>query len=500
MHAVFVAVYAASAVVLALHGLHMAYLSLRALRAAPPSFPPVPDDDLPPITVQLPLFNEAAVVERLLAAVAAFDYPRFDVQVLDDSTDETTALVADAVARLRAEGLAVEHLRRDTRDGFKAGALAHGLERSDAPLVAVFDADFVPSPDLLRRLAAPLVADERLAFAQARWTHRNAGSSGLTRVQAAALDAHFATEQHGRWATGLVFTFNGTAGLWRRSALDAAGGWRGDTLTEDLDLSVRTYLGGGRGVFLDDVTAPADLPADVHALRAQQRRWARGNAEVARLLLVPMLRSSLPGRVKVFAALHLLAPTAFVAAFGLLLAYAPAALTGGLPRWAQAVAMMGVAGAMVQHTVALRRRDGRWLLGPLRTLGVAAGMTALVPACAVAVAEAFGPRRGVFERTAKSAARRRYRTPRPARIVALETATLAYVAVGFGAMLVAGAWSWLPFQALLVASLGALAVGNVRSEEKPASPVFPSQGDRTLPILRLASSRRRTLVGDLPPS
>lgn len=500
MHAAFVAIYATCASVLALHGLHVAYLSLRALRAKPPAFPPVPDAALPPITVQLPVFNEAAVVERLLAAVAAFDYPRFDVQVLDDSTDETTALVADAVARLQSAGLAVEHLRRDTRAGFKAGALAHGLERSDAPLVAVFDADFVPPPDLLRRLAAPLVADAGLAFAQSRWTHRNAGASWLTRVQAAALDAHFATEQHGRWADGLVFTFNGTAGLWRRAALDAAGGWRGDTLTEDLDLSVRAYLNGGRGVFLDDATAPADLPSDVHALRAQQRRWARGNTEVARLLLAPMLRSSLSLRVRAFAALHVLAPLAFVAAFGLMLAYAPATLTGGLPGWAQALGALGLAGALVQHTATARRRGERWPLGLARTFGVAVGMTALVPACALAVAEAFGPRRGVFERTAKPGAARRYRTPRPKRIVALETAVLAYVVAGAGAMAVTETWGGLPFQLLLVASLGALAVGNARTKEKPAPPVFPRQGDRTLPVLRLAQPRRRTLVGDFPSS
>lgn len=499
MHAVFVAVYTLCASVLALHGLHVAVLALRALRAAPPSFPDVPDDDLPPVLVQLPVYNEAAVVGRLLAAVAAFDYPRVAVQVLDDSTDETTALVAGAVARLQDDGFAIEHLRRDSRDGFKAGALAHGLQRSDAPLVAVFDADFVPPPDLLRRLAAPLVADPGAAFAQARWTHRNAAVSALTRVQAAVFDAHFATEQHGRWAADLVFTFNGTAGMWQRAALDAAGGWRGDTLTEDLDLSVRTYLDGGRGVFLDDVTAPADLPADVHALRAQQRRWARGNAEVARLLLGPMLRSSLPVWTKGFAALHLLAPLAFVAGFGLLLAYAPAALTGGLPVFAQALGAIGLAGALVQHTATLHRRGERWALGPLRTLGVAMTLTALVPACAVAVAEAFGSRRGVFERTAKSGTQRAYRTPRPARLVALETAVLAYVVGGAAALVVAGAWSWLPFQTLLVASLGALAVGNVRTKEKPTPPVFPPQGNRTLPVLRLASPRRRTFAGDFPP-
>ena len=496
LHVFLVAVYAVSAAVLALHGLHMAVLSVLALRATPPSFP-VPDDDaLPHVTVQLPLYNEAAVAARVVAAAAAFDYPRFDIQVLDDSTDETSEIVAEAVARLRESGLDVVHLRRAHRAGFKAGALAAGLARSDAPFVAVFDADFVPPPDLLRRLAAPLLVDARAAFAQARWTHRNADASWLTRLQAVALDAHFAVEQFGRSAAGLAFTFNGTAGMWRRAALDDAGGWRGDTLTEDFDLSLRAYAAGWQGVFLDDALAPADLPTDAHALRAQQRRWARGNTEVARLVRRPLLGAPLPLRLRALAAVHLAAPLTFVAGFGMLLSYAPAVLTGGLPVGVQLLGAVGFLGIGVEQTATAHRRGAgawRWLWrGVGRTVVLMTGMTALAPACALAVGQALGRRRGVFERTPKTsaAAPRRYRTARPAGLMAVEAAVFAFALAG-AALLVAGRlWAWLPFQMLLVVSTSVWTFQTWRGGEKAVLPVQRLQADRTFPVPASLEARR----------
>ena len=376
------------------------------------------------------------------------------------------------------------HLRRTHRAGFKAGALAYGLDRSTAPFVAVFDADFVPPPGLLRRLASPLLVDDRAAFAQARWTHRNPDASWLTRLQAVALDAHFAVEQFGRSASGLAFTFNGTAGMWRRAALDDAGGWRGDTLTEDFDLSLRAYAAGWHGVFLDDALAPADLPTDAHALRAQQRRWARGNTEVAGLVRRPLLRAPLPLRVRVAAAVHLAAPLTFVAGFGLLLSYAPAVLTGGLPVGVQLLGAVGFAGIGVQQMAAAHRRGvGAWR-GLWRTVVLMTGMTALTPACALAVLQAFGRRRGVFERTPKTsaAAPPRYRTARPAGLMAVEAAVFAFALVG-AALLVAGRlWTWLPFQTLLVVSTATWMFQTWRGGEKAALPVQRLQADRTFPL------------------
>ena len=270
------------------------------------------DGPLPVVTVQLPIYNEPQVARRLLLAVARLDYPRhlLEIQVLDDSTDRTTALLARLVTRLRRRRFQVSHLRRTCRTGFKAGALAAGLQQARGRFIAIFDADFLPPPDFLK-VALPAFADPGVGMVQARWTHLNRRSSILTRVQATLLDGHFLVEHLARYRSGRFFNFNGTAGIWRRECIDAAGGWQADTLTEDLDLSYRAQLAGWRFVFLPDLLAPAELPAGVQAWKTQQHRWAKGSVETARKLLPRIWRAPLPRPVRREAILHLTANGAY---------------------------------------------------------------------------------------------------------------------------------------------------------------------------------------------
>lgn len=262
--------------------------------------------DLPFITVQLPIFNERYVAERLLRACAALDYPRdlFEIQALDDSTDDTVQLVAGTVSRLQAEGVDAVHIHRRNREGFKAGALANGLASARGEFVAIFDADFVPPPDFLRRIL-PHFDHDRVAFAQARWGHLNRDYSLLTLLQSLSLDAHFAIDQLVRSRKDFAFNFNGTAGVWRKSAILDAGGWKADTLTEDMDLSYRAFLRGWTARYAGDVEAPAELPVSITAYRRQQYRWARGILECAVKYLPVIWRSDFTFGRKVHATLHL---------------------------------------------------------------------------------------------------------------------------------------------------------------------------------------------------
>ncbi|MBX3279678.1 MAG: glycosyltransferase family 2 protein [Acidobacteria bacterium] len=244
------------------------------------------EEELPRITVQLPLFNELYVVERLLESVTALDYPRhlLDIQVLDDSTDETVKIAAAAVDGYREQGFDIHYIHRADRTGFKAGALENGLKSAKGELIAVFDADFTPRPDCLRKMV-DYFSDERIGMVQMRWSHINAGYSLLTRIQEIMLDGHFVIEQTSRNRTGAFFNFNGTAGMWRRLAIEWSGGWQHDTLTEDTDLSFRAQLMGWRFVYLLDEDVPAELPVEMNAFKAQQRRWAKGLVQVGKKLM-----------------------------------------------------------------------------------------------------------------------------------------------------------------------------------------------------------------------
>jgi hypothetical protein len=265
-------------------------------------------DAWPLVTVQLPIYNELHTVERLLAAVAALDYPRerLEIQVLDDSTDDTRSVVGRVVERLRGQGLDAVYVTRAERVGYKAGALATGLASAKGKLIAVFDADFCPGPSFLRDVV-PHLDDPDVGCVQTRWGHVNRAYSSITRVQALMLDGHFVVEQTARSRAGLFTSFNGTAGVWRRACIEEAGGWSGDTLTEDLDLSYRAQLRGWRIAYLPHVVVPAELPVQIGAFKRQQARWAQGSIQTALRMIGPLVRARQPWSVKLQGVFHLTA-------------------------------------------------------------------------------------------------------------------------------------------------------------------------------------------------
>ncbi len=303
----FLAFYFSVAFVLFLYGMHaylMAFLYRRAVRRTRPE--PAPPAQWPHVTVQLPLFNERYVARRLIDAVVAFDYPRdrLEIQIVDDSTDDTVAHVAEIVAEWRERGVDIVQRHRADRVGYKGGALREGLPEAKGELVAIFDADFVPPPDFLRR-TVPHFNDTGIGMVQTRWAHLNEEYSILTRAQAAALDGHFIIEHTVRNRNGAFINFNGTGGIWRKQAILDAGNWQDDTITEDLDLSYRSQLAGWSFLFLPDVECPAELPAEVNGLKGQQFRWAKGSVQTGLKILPRLLRAPVPGFAKFQGMVHL---------------------------------------------------------------------------------------------------------------------------------------------------------------------------------------------------
>jgi cellulose synthase/poly-beta-1,6-N-acetylglucosamine synthase-like glycosyltransferase len=294
-------------VILAVYGWHRYYLVYLYMKNKDRR--PVPAGtlaSLPIVTVQLPIYNEMYVADRLIDAVCRIEYPRelLEIQVLDDSTDETTSVAERAVRRNAARGIDITYIHRKDRTGYKAGALEAGLKVAKGEYVAIFDADFVPTPDFLQR-TIQFFSDPKVGLVQARWGHINQEYSLLTKIQAILLDGHFVLEHGGRNRSGLFFNFNGTAGIWRRSTIGDAGGWQHDTLTEDLDLSYRAQLKGWQFIFLQDLIAPAEVPVEMNSFKSQQHRWAKGSIQTCRKLLPRILRSNLPLHVKAEAFFHL---------------------------------------------------------------------------------------------------------------------------------------------------------------------------------------------------
>jgi cellulose synthase/poly-beta-1,6-N-acetylglucosamine synthase-like glycosyltransferase len=266
-----------------------------------------PLEQVPVVTVQLPLFNELYVAKRLIDAVCALEYPKdkLEIQVLDDSTDETVDLVRRTVSQYQSLGYDVKHIHRTDRSGYKAGALKSGLETARGEFVAIFDADFVPNKDFLKKTVPYFFVDPKIGVVQTRWEHINREYSMLTRTQALALDGHFVVEQDVRNKAGYFIQFNGTGGIWRKQTIFDAGNWQSDTLTEDLDLSYRAQLRGWKFKYLTDVTSPAELPAEVNALKSQQFRWTKGAIETARKILPEVWKADIPLRVKIHSSFHL---------------------------------------------------------------------------------------------------------------------------------------------------------------------------------------------------
>ncbi len=374
--------------------------------AAVPALPA----DLPHVLVQLPVYNEPLVVERSLTAASLLDWPRdrLTIQLLDDSTDITSDIAVHAVARLKRDGLEVLHVRRTERSGFKAGALAAGLALSNAPYVAVFDADFVPAADWLRGAMAALLAEPKAAFVQTRIEWGNGERNWLTRAQRLMQDAHFAVEQDVRARRGVPFQFNGTGGIWRRAAVEEAGGWSHDTLSEDLDLVLRAYLKGWRGVFLMEPHVMGELPQKLDDFSAQQSRWSKGFVQVARKLLAPIWKSDWSGEAKftttVALSQQLIFPVLAVGIVALVLSVIGHGYLVGFFRFLLWFWLVGMLAVLFGMTWGAYRRLKRGDLG--RYLITAASVPALIVYLAAAnagavVGASFGRKTG-FNRTPKT--------------------------------------------------------------------------------------------------
>ncbi len=470
-----VALFVAVAVPLCVLGAHRVTLAVRRLRMGPvapvPAPPPLPGEP-PRVTIQLPLYNERLVARRVIEAAAAIRYPRdrVEIQVLDDSTDDTTAVCREVVAELRARGVAIEHLHRADRAGFKAGALAAGLASARGELIAIFDADFLPPPDFLE-VVVPAFDHPELGMVQARWGHLNRRHSLLTVLQGLLLDGHFLMESAVRHRIGVFFNFNGTAGVWRRAAIDGAGGWQGDTLTEDLDLSYRAQLAGWRFRFLESYTVPAELPERIRAFRSQQHRWTKGSIQVGVKLLPVLLRARLPSRVKLEALLHLFSNLAFPLVLALSVLVPPMLLVrqrladdASLVFWGLDLPMLGLATVPVAAFYAITEYTRR-ALRPATLVGVPLAM-ALGVGMAVnntrAVMEGLLGRHSPFVRTPKvgdtsAVAGRRYRSPATgAGWIELLIAGYYVAAVAWAAT--HGAWGSIPFLGLFLIGFGYVGV------------------------------------------
>ena len=457
--------------------LHLTRLAQRAYQAPPPAPPALlPTAAWPRVTVQVPLFNERFVAERVIDTVAALAYPTalLHLQILDDSTDDTRALVAARVAYHRATGLNISHVTRPERTGYKAGALAHGLDCTEGELIAIFDADFVPEPDFLQRVVPLFRADTGLGVVQTRWGHLNENDSLLTRLQAFGLDAHFHIEQVGRTAGGYFINFNGTGGVWRRSCIEDAGGWRFDTLTEDLDLSYRAQLRGWRFGYTPAVVAPAELPTMMDALKSQQFRWTKGAAETARRHLGALWRSHNSFGTKIHGTFHLLNSSVYVVILlmGLLsvpLVFVRARHDEFRPLFRLASVFLLAFGPLIYYYFVAWRLGGHrskgWRFAPdfLLFLSVSMGL-ALHNSRAVVLG--WLGQRSAFVRTPKLGSGppplRRYRTGGVGGLVVLEGLLAVYFAFG----LAAGAWfgdtGLMPFHAMLTLGFGLVCGYSVR--------------------------------------
>lgn len=360
--------------------------------------------EMPPVTVQLPIYNELYVVERLIDAAAKLDWPtaRLQIQVLDDSDDDTAKIAQLRVEHHRRRGINIELVRRSDRSGFKAGALAAGLHSATGEYIAIFDADFVPPTDFLKKTIPHFLAQSDLGMVQARWGHLNWNYSWLTRAEALALDGHFAVEQTARQRNDLFFNFNGTAGVWRRQCIDQAGGWQGDTLSEDLDLSYRAQMRGWKFLFLPDLVAPAELPPQVHAFKRQQFRWAKGSTQVL-LKLGPQVLTApgIPWFKRIEGLLHLSGYTMNLLMIIMLIVLVPTLMMGTRFPGVMVYFSFAMFGPVAVYALAQRALYPDWLsrfrfFGVLLLLG-----TGIAFSNSLAVIAAFTKRKNTFRRTPK---------------------------------------------------------------------------------------------------
>jgi len=366
---------------------------------------PTPEmkQEWPKVTIQLPIFNERYMIDRLLKAMTAIDYPaeKLQIQVLDDSTDSTKEVVASLVARYKAEGCNVQLLHRNDRSGFKAGALENGLQQASGDFLAVFDADFLPQPDWLKRVV-PFFQDAKVAFVQTRWGHLNNHYNFITHLIGMALDAHFVVEQTARAGSGLLMSFNGTAGMWRKVAVEEAGGWQGDTLTEDIDLSFRTEMAGWKYVYAPDIVVMSELPAQMDAFKKQQVRWVKGNFQVSKKLIWKLLRARIPFWTKFMGVIHLgMLFLPYAATLLVMILTFPVSLL--IPKFLTLFGwtMLGSLGPVFLYSLAKTEFNPNWFkriatLPFLTMMGIGISVN-----CTWGILTGFSSKSGVFERTPK---------------------------------------------------------------------------------------------------
>ncbi|MHC4957302.1 MAG: glycosyltransferase [Planctomycetota bacterium] len=474
---------------LCIYGLHRAHMLLSYLRVRNhgPETPELPDE-LPTILVQVPVFNERSVVDRILGAVAELDYPhdKLRVQVLDDSTDDTVEISARACARLREAGLTVAHLHRENRDGYKAGALAEGLKVDDSELVAIFDADFVPPPGVLMAMV-PHFSDEKIGLVQARWEHLNRERNLLTRLQSFFIDGHFVIEHTYRHRTGRFFNFNGTAGMWRRACIDDAGGWSSSSITEDTEISLRAFMKGWRFTYLRDLTVPAELPASVDAYKSQQHRWAKGYTEVLVQHLPAIWRSSMTTKAKIEATVMLSNHFAFLLLGALTILHMPLVMVRSIFPAGTVQVLLDLLGLnlvvfaffafyFVCQYDAKRFTLRRLAIVPL-VLGL--GMALMANSCRAVLEALFGHKTG-FVRTPKegdAVAKRSYKANAATGQALVEVAFGIYLLVSCVYLIARGHWAGAPLNLLVAGGFLHLGLGTLRGQwhrAKPAPDVEPA--------------------------
>jgi len=494
--ALWLVLYYGALALLCCYGIHR-YLMLVLYNKYKRCPPPTPDrlPELPPLTIQLPVFNEMYVVERLIRAICGLRYPKdkLEIQVLDDSTDETREICGRLVAEYRCRGFEIHHITRENRAEFKAGALENGLRTARGEFIAIFDADFVPEPDLLERMIH-YFSDPQLGMIQSRWGHINENYSVLTKVQSMLLDGHFLIEQTARCRSGRFFNFNGTAGIWRRQCIESAGGWSGDTLAEDLDLSYRAQLQRWKFLYLPEVVTAAELPVEMNGFRSQQHRWAKGSVQTCKKILPVLWHSDLPLKIKLEGTVHLTSNLAYLPLLLLCFLLNPNLMHLPGATWERMLFLdvpifFAASVSIIAFYVCAQRdlhRDWkrRLLLIPLlMAIGIGLSINN-----AKAVIEALFNHRTAFTRTPKyglaharaSWRERRYRAIKQA-LPWMELACGSYVTYFIVLAVQANAWGAIPFMALF--QIGFLYVGLVSifqqlgfREDKPAeASVFPAE-------------------------
>ncbi|MFZ5894251.1 MAG: glycosyltransferase [Myxococcota bacterium] len=485
MYIALVVLYAAILLVLCAYGVHRAHLAFSCLRHRErleqlTRRVDVAEAELPRVTIQLPLYNEATVARRLIEATGNMDYPRdrLEIQVLDDSSDETAGIASAAVQALRARGIDAVYVRRDDRKGYKAGALDYGLKTAKGELIAIFDADFVPQPSFLREVVGHF-QDPQIGMVQTRWDHLNRGASWLTSIQALMLDGHHLVENRARFANECMFNFSGTGGIWRRRAIDAAGGWQHDTLTEDLDLSYRAQLAGYRFVYRADVCTPAELPEDMSAFRAQQYRWAKGTVQTARKLLATVLQSEIRLGARIEAAFHMLPHFAYPLTVMLTLVLLPALVF--MPATSLRTLLLvdvplclGATGSLATFYSMAEVAQNRSAWQAIRKLpGIIALGAGLAPHLSLAVFDGLRSMAGEFVRTPKRGANgARYR--QYAKLPLGELFLAAISAASVIAAIQTGHWLAAPFASLFCAGYSSVAFLVIREQFASGAAAAPA--------------------------